>query len=195
VAVPRPTVEPQSLVAGDTLQFDKTVSNFSPVDGWALSYILGAPDLKNISISGSVITSTGITFNINVPAATTKTYVPAKYSWAAFVTGSGTYAGQRFNVAQGQIEIKPNPAGQNVSFDTRSWAKRNLDLIDKFCEDRSAHDVQMYRIGGREITKMSGEEVLKWRAYFEQRVKQERIAAGESFPSTTIGAYFGPVRN
>lgn len=42
MALPRPTVEPQFAVCGDTLQFDKTISNFPATDGWALSYVLAS---------------------------------------------------------------------------------------------------------------------------------------------------------
>jgi hypothetical protein len=147
-----------------------------------------------ININGAVITSTGATFNVNVPAATTAAWVPAKYFWVAYVTGSGANAGQRFKVAEGAIEIKPNPAAADATTDYRSDAKKNLDAIDAVLANRITSDVQSYKINGRELVKMRHTDLLQLRGYYFQRYKAERIAAGEQFPSSTVGAYFGPVR-
>lgn len=191
---PCPTVEPQSLIAGDTLQFDRAFDNFSPVDGWALSYTLTLLGKAPIQINGGVITSTNGTFNINVPAATTAGYAPGKYFWVAFVTGSGPFANQRFKVGEGVINILPNPATADATTDYRSDAKKNLDAIDAVLANKVTADVVSYKIGGREIVKMSPDSLLKLRSYYYQIWKAERIAAGESFPSRTVGAAFGPVR-
>lgn len=192
---PRPTVEPQSLVAGDTLQFDRCIANFSPADGWALSYVLTCTGKAPINITGGVITTTGDTFNINVPGATTATWVAGKYKWLAYVkAAAGQYAGERFIVGEGWIEIKPNPETADVTTDYRSDAKRNLDAIDAVLQNRVTADVQSYKINGRELVKMRHTDLLQLRAYYAQQYKQERIAAGEIFPSSSVGAYFGPIR-
>jgi hypothetical protein len=191
---PRPTVEPQALIAGDTLQFDRTMPNFSPVDGWALSYTLTLPGKTPIQITGGVVTSTGATWNINVPAATTANYVAGKYFWIAYVTGSGANAGQRFKVGEGVIDIKPNPATADATTDYRSDAKKNLDAIDAVLANKITSDVQSYKINGRELVKMRHDDLLELRGYYFQRYKEERIRSGEVFPSSSVGAYFGPTR-
>ncbi len=192
---PRPTCEPQSLVAGDTLQFDRSIDNFSPVDGWALSYVLTLPGKAPINITGGVITSSNGTFNINVTAATTAGWAPGKYRWVAYVKAtSGQYAGQRFKVGEGAIEIFPNPETADVTTDYRSDAKKNLDAIDAVLANKVTADVQSYKINGRELVKMKHTDLLELRGYYFQIYKRERIAAGETFPSATVGAYFGPVR-
>lgn len=194
MTAPRNPVEPQALIAGDTLQFDKTVPNFSPVDGFTLSYVLTLLGKAPIQINGGVITSTGATFNVNVPAATTGAWVPGKYFWIAYVTGSGTTAGQRFKIGEGVITILPNPATADATTDYRSDNKKNLDAIDAVLANVVTSDVQSYKINGREIVKMRRAELLQLRGFYAQRYKEERIAAGETFPSPTVGAYFGPVR-
>lgn len=191
---PRPTVEPQSIIAGDTLQFDRCFDNFSPVDGWALSYTLTLPGKTPIQVNGGVITSTGSTWNINVPGATTANWAAGKYRWLAFVKGSGSFAGQRFRMAEGSIDILANPETADTTTDYRSDAKKNLDAIDAVLANKVTADVQSYKINGRELVKMNHSDLLELRGYFAQRYKQERIAAGEVFPSTTVGAFFGPVR-
>lgn len=194
---PRPTVEPQSIIAGDTLQFDRTVDNFSAADGWALSYTLTCPGKTPIQITGGVITSTSQTFNINVPGATTAAWVAGKYKWLAYVKGTGTAAapsGERFVVGEGWIEVKANPETADTTTDYRSDAKINLDNIDAVLKNRTSADVQSYKINGRELVKMRVAELLQLRGVYAQIYKAERIAAGESLPSPTVGAWFGPVR-
>jgi hypothetical protein len=132
VTPPRPIGEPFSLVAGDTLQFDRDFPNFPASDGWALSYTLGGQGLTNITdISGANITSTGSTFNINVPAATTGKWSAGEYSWVAVVTGSGAFAGQRFTVATGQVEVKQNPASETALSDTRKRARSGREFTGR----------------------------------------------------------------
>lgn len=190
---PRPTLEPQSVVAGDTLQFDRDIDNFPASDGWTLSYTLLSVGLSPININGGVVTSTDGTFNVNVPASTTTGWTPGKYLWTAYVVGSGQYAGQRFKVAEGAIEIKPNPATADATVDPRSQAKKNLDAIDAVLAGRVTADVQSYKIGIRELVKMRASELLSLRGYYAAEYKKERIAAGEQFPSSTVGAFFGTV--
>jgi len=194
VTPPRPTQEPQSVVAGDTLQFDKDIDNFPASDGWTLAYVLTSPPLAPIYIKDAVITSTGATFNINVPGATTAPWAPGKYFWVAYVTGSGQYAGERFKVGEGWIQIFPNPAAADSTTDYRSTAKKNLDAIDAVLQNRAGADVQSYKINGRELVKMGVTELFQLRSYYYQQWRAERIAAGEQFPSRTVGAAFGPVR-
>lgn len=184
---PRPTEEPQSLVAGDTLQFDRDIDNFLPADGWALSYALICAGNAPIFINGGMVTSTGSTFNVNVPGSTTEAWTPGKYQWAALITGIGNFAGQRFTVGTGAIEIKPDPAHAT---DLRSDAKRNLDAIDAVLQKRAGADVQSYEIHGRKLVKMQLKELLQLRSYFAQIYKQERIQAGETFPSPNVGVCF-----
>ena len=191
---PRPTLEPQSLIAGDTLQFDRSFPNFSPADGWALAYTLTLVGKTPIQINGGVIASTGGTWNINVPGSTTVNYAAGRYRWLAYVKGSGSFSGQRFVVAEGVIEIKANPETADTTTDYRSQAKKNLDAIDAVLANRSAADVQSYKINDRELVKMRVSELLGLRSYWYQAYKAERIAAGESFPSRNVGAAFGPVR-
>lgn len=191
---PRPTAEPQSIIAGDTLQFDRCFDNFSPVDGWALSYTLTLPGKTPIQISGGVVTSTGSTWNINVPGATTANWAAGKYRWLAYVKGSGSFANQRFRVAEGSLEILANPETADTTTDYRSDAKKNLDAINAVLANRSAADVQSYKINGRELVKMPVSALFLLRSFYAQQYKAERIAAGEIFPSATVGATFGPVR-
>lgn len=196
---PRPIGEPLSIVAGDTLQFDRDFGNYPASDGWALTYVLGAPGLSNISdISGANITSTGTTFNINVPAATTAKWVPGRYFWRAYLVGSGSFNGQRFNVAQGEIRVLQNPSSQNAEIDTRSQAQINVDAIRLVLATRAGQDVSQYRIGhgmtGREFTKEATQDLLKHLAYWESIVRRERIANGELMNTTVVGAYFGAIK-
>ena len=95
---------------------------------------------------------------------------------------------------EGAIEVKPNPATADNTTDLRSQAKKNLDAIDAVLAGKVTADVQSYKINGRELVKMGVPSLLTLRGYYAAIYKRERIAAGEQFPSATVGAYFGPLR-
>ena len=40
MALETPTIEPETIVAGDTVKFIKELSDFLPVDSWVLKYSL-----------------------------------------------------------------------------------------------------------------------------------------------------------
>jgi len=150
VSVPRPTLEPQSIVAGDTAVWDKTFDNYPASEGWLLSYRLINTSNK-YDITGAMVTNTGGTFNINVTAATTAAYGAGDYMWNAYVAKGA----ERYTVASGVLTIKPNISAATGGLDTRSTVKKTLDAIDSLISGRASADVAMYKSNGRELTKMS----------------------------------------
>jgi hypothetical protein len=61
--------------------------------------------------------------------------------------------------------------------DTRSHARKVLDAIEAAIEGRAGDTVQSYTIGGRQINKMSADELIKWRNYYLAQVQTEDDAA------------------
>jgi hypothetical protein len=182
-----PTSEPTRVRAGDTLKWNRTDSEHSPADGWALKYSLLKAG-KQIEIKDALVTSDGDTFKIVVPAATSADYLPGEYRWYAFVSKGA----ERFQVGEGVIEILPDAGAVQASgLDTRSQTKRILDAINALLEGRASTDAQQYSIGSRQITKMTPDELMKWKAQYEHLYRQERIARGEQVPKISIGVSFG----
>jgi hypothetical protein len=186
VAASIPTIEPQQFRAGDTIKWNRTFSDYAADAGWTLAYRL-LSTTKGYDVNGALITSTGGTFNIVIPAATSKTYLADEYSWVAFVTKGS----ERYTVAKGRLKILPDIAAQIDGYDDRSANKKILDAIDALISGAATSDVQQYRIGSRELTKMNRMELLKFRAVYASKVRAERIQNGETVPSNSYGIRFG----
>lgn len=142
--------EPQQIVAGDSLSWTRSFTDYPASAGWALSYALRNYQQK-INFSAS---AAGDSFAISVDAATTANWAPGSYEWIAFVT----LGSQRFTVASGELDITPNLA-VDEPVDSRSFNRR---MYDKICAQIEARqDVIEYTIGGRSARK---EEIAKLEA-------------------------------
>lgn len=165
------TIEPTSVYAGDTVAWTKTLSEY-PASLWTLTYSL-VRDGGSITITA---TASGDAHAVSVAKATTATWLPAEYTWTAYVSD----ATNRFTVETGTIRIKANPAAGG--YDSRSQAKRTLDAVNALLEGRAGSDVSSYSIGGRSVSKMPVTELLTWKSRLEaeyaREVAADRIARG-----------------
>jgi|DEB0MinimDraft_12_1074336.scaffolds.fasta_scaffold45881_2 hypothetical protein len=172
--------EPEKLVAGDTLKFTKSVSDYAPEDSWVLSYALvSSTNQYNFSASDN---GDG-THLVNVAAATTVAWVVGTYKWQAYVTK----ASERYSVGAGTLEVVSDFSGE-TSFDARAHCKKVLDAIELTIEGKASKDQQSYSISfgdsgaSRSISRLSFGELIEARKFYKneyQRLKrQERIANG-----------------
>jgi len=117
----------------------------------------------------------------------TAAWAPGCYQWVCFGTDA---AGNRFELAQGVLRIEPDPAAANPT-DPRSHNVKLLANIRALLQGKSLDDVAIYKIGGRELTKMDLPNLLKWEGLIESRVRRERIRRGEFVKTKTKGIQFG----
>jgi len=139
-----PDVEPLQAVAGDTLTWTRTFSDYPASAGWALTYAfrlqLGAGVL-NITAS-----TVGDGFAATITAAQSALMTPGLWSWAAYVT----LATERHQVGTGSLTVSPNLATIDYSTDLRSSAKRALDNALKAWESVTLGQTVM--LNGRTYT-------------------------------------------
>jgi hypothetical protein len=160
-----PTTEPSAIVAGDTVSWTRSFADFPASQGWALAYKLrNAWDKINISASAS-----GDDFLVSISAATSAAYVVGDYSFDAYATKGS----ERHTVASGKITVLPN-LDTTSAVDDRSFNQRMVDAIEDLLEGRATADVQAYQIGGRQLTKMTVDELEKWRAQYRFRLNREQ---------------------
>lgn len=193
MAAPVPTQEPAIIYAGDTLLFNRTVLNYPASEGWTLKFVLLATGNNATGQEPITFTNSGTTgdvYNFDVAPTVTDGWQPGFYQFAAYVELNGA----RYTVATGRFEIKLNLETAGQGDDPRSRNQQILDAIDNLLQGRASADVQMYRIGNRELTKMTPAELIELKEYYEARVRKERIAAGEeNVRPRTVGAYFGEI--
>ena len=172
-----PTLEPTSVIAGDTLLWQKTLLAYPANAGWVLNYrLLNAAGHIDIVAGAS-----GSDFLVNVPAATSAAYAAGIYDWQSFVSNGVT--GERYTIETGIINVLPNWAAQ-TTLDTRTNAKKILDALEAAWVTASATRAFVfdYKIGDRMMRFATrGEWIAEmdyWRREVAREQRAERIKAG-----------------
>lgn len=171
-----PTTEPDSIRAGDTWKWTKTLSDYPASAGWTLKY-----RFKNAS-GGFEITASasGDDFAVTVSATTTAAYAAGAYSWVAWVEGGTS---EKYTTGSGTCEILADlrTGLASAALDARTTARKLLDAVESWLLN---HDpaVAEYEIAGRRMKYIPVGELLKLRSRFAAEVAAEdaraKLAAG-----------------
>lgn len=185
---PVQTCVPAKVTAGDTLTWLITLGDYLASTGWVLKYrFINATQRIDV-----VSTPSGNAHSVLISAATSAAWVAGTYSYQAYVDGVSS---QRFTVQNGTMIITPNLAIQAAGYDTRSSAKKLLDILN---EDLATYGnkayTQQYEIAGRKMSFVSPGEFLAFRSKIQaevnREISQERIARGK-FPRNKVLVRFG----
>ena len=169
-----PTQEPTELYVGDRWMWKRTdLGTDYPTASYSLSYVL-----RPLSNGGSHIDITaaedGDDYIVEVASATTAGYTYLDYRWYAFITR--TSDSQRLEIGSGTVTVYPNRVSSNN--DPRTHAEQMVDKIELVLNNRADADVLSYSIAGRSLSKMSPDELVKWRDYYlAERAKERRSEA------------------
>lgn len=172
VAADIPSREPETIVAGDTVKWTKSLADYPASGGWVLTYevLHSAGDLGTVTASAS-----GADFTVTILAATTATWNTGTTDklahWNAFVTLSG----ERYRVGYGTFTLKPN-AAVVTTLDARSHARLVLDSIRAVIEGRATKDQQAYAIAGRSLSLTPMSDLLELERRYMERVASEERA-------------------
>lgn len=166
MAAPTPTTEPDTLIAGDTAKWLKSLPDYLASAGWVLTYTLVNASTR-ITFNAS---SSGADFLINVSAAITAGWAPGSYAWRATVALSG----EVYTVATGNITIQPT---FGAASDTRSFASIALANVENYLKNNNNLEAARYQIAGREIHKYALMDLIKLRDKLRIEVGQEEAAA------------------
>src|SRR5712691_12530804 len=106
---------PDTVVAGDTLDFTVSVPDYPATSGWTLKYRL-TPRFAAPTQAAIVLTATasGVDYSVQASPATTAAWSPGAYTWARWVEKAG--ARQTLSES-GQLEVKADPALTAQGFD------------------------------------------------------------------------------
>lgn len=166
-----PTTEPDAVVAGDTAKWLRSLDEYPANESWVLAYTL-VSGANRYTFNAS---ASGADHLVNVPAATTTSWVPGTYTWRAQVSK----AGEVFTVGSGSITVRPSFA---TATDGRSHARRTLEAIEAVIEGRATSEVSYYMIGGRQLRYIEPAQLLALRDRYRAEVAREdaaqRAAAG-----------------
>lgn len=169
-----PTSVPASVTAGDTIAWQRTLSDYPASAGWVLKYrLINAAGKIDITASAY-----GDDHLVGVTAATSTAYAAGDYDWQEFVEK----ASERYTTATGRITVAPNLAAAASTYDNRSTARKALDAVNAWLESRDLA-VAEYEIAGRRMKYIPISELLGMRSKLQAEVGREtrasRIARGE----------------
>ena len=161
-----PTVEPDFLFQGDTLTFQKSLTDYPATDGWSLSYYFVATDGSGKAFNFSA-SSSGNNFLVSTP---TSGFEIGTYQGRAKVTKDG----ESFTVWQGTIEILPN---LEQGGDLRSHARKTLDNIEAVIEGRANSTILDSTVNGTQLKRIPFSDLLDLQAVYKMKVRNEEVQA------------------
>lgn len=171
-----PTTEPYPLRAGDTWEWTKSLVDY-PASAWTLTYTY----FNATGAFSIVATADGDSHSISVAPATTAAHTAGRYEWIAQAS-DGT---DQYQVGSGVLRVLPDLSAVD-SYDSRSHARRMLDLINAILEGRATSgqiDIVRADVNGRNI-EYDHSTLIKLRSQYAAAVRREdeaiRLARGEN---------------
>ena len=159
---------PANLIAGDTWSFTLTDGEHEAPTWNANAYFENAAGSFTAASADS-----GADHAFSILAATTAGYAAGRYKWFIRVT-DGTSV---LTVAQGWLEVQPNPASGSTR-DHRSDARKMLDAINAFLIGNASTAQKAMSLNGRSIERHSLPELTAWRDQLRNEVNtQEQVGS------------------
>lgn len=157
--------------AGDTLTFLTELPDYPASSGWSVEH-----KLLPRTGSATAITLTSAASNdahrTTASAADTASWTAGTYGWVAYAKKTG----ERHTIAQGEIVIKPDPAGGATNLDNRTHAARTLEAIESVIEGRATSSTAEYEIAGRKLKHIPIPELLTLRDRYKAEATCEQSA-------------------
>lgn len=156
-----PTVEPREVTLGETIKWIRADLSDFPSPTWTLTYYFVSRDP---SVKFSVVASAyngGFLVDLGAATGVQSSFErvgQSGYEWAARVS-QGT---EKYTIGQGVMSIAPDVATLTGGVDRRTWAMRTRDVLRQVIEGRADADVNMYMIAGKQVQKMTPEELQNW---------------------------------
>lgn len=164
-----PKTEPSEIVAGDLLQWRRTDLDDYDNSLYTLKYSARLSGTGATEIEITATADGASDFLVSEASATTAAYTKGIYYWQAYITRDSD--SERILIDTGQWTVVANRDADTD--DPRSHAKIMLDKIESILEGRADSDVNNYAIGSRSITKMSVDELQKWRSHYRAEYQSE----------------------
>lgn len=156
---------PTTITAGDTFSYVVTSATYTNSDGYTV--YLKLRGAGSIDLTGTATTDSE--FTITETAANTANWTAGFYKYVIYAS-DGT---NEYTLDTGTTEVTLR-ADLDPTTDIRSHAQKVLDAIEAVIEGRASTDQQSYTINGRSLTRMTVDDLLKFRRLYKQEVKKEQ---------------------
>lgn len=161
-----PATLPTDLIAGNTWQWDRDLTDYPQPTWTATAYFEKAGKTFNV-----VATASGTAQRFTIAAATTASYPPGRYQVRVRVTDGS----QVFIAESGWCDIEVDPAAAGT-YDPRSDARKMLDAINAFLIGNATTAQASMSIQGRSIARWPLAELTAWRDKLRAEVRAEESA-------------------
>jgi len=175
-----PEGEPTIVTVGDFIQWKRSdlVDDYPPAS-YTATYVarITGGGSNEIQLTGTDQTTH---YLFTVPSADSDYFNPGYYHWQLEIVRNSDL--ERIVVDTGtftaQVDLDVNQS------DPRTHAEIMVDKIESILEGRADSDVANYSIKDRSLTKLSIDELLRWRDYYRLEFRKEKtaqlIAKGET---------------
>ena len=160
---------PSQITSGMKVTWTVSNSDYKASDGYVLKYVL----INSASKYTITATASGDDHLITLASATTATYTAGIYTAKSYFEKTA----EKYEYRTEQVEIIPDFTATST-YDTRSFAKKSLDILEAVISGSAGKLEMEYEIEGRRLVKMSVSDRIKWRDYFksEYELEQKRLA-------------------
>jgi len=163
------TTEPNSFIAGNTVKWTKSVSDYKPEDSWVLKYYF----VKTGTQLTLTATDNGDSKHlITLTAANSADWPAGEYKWQAVVTKTT----ERYVVDSGSLTVEPDFAQQISGHDSRTYWETVLENVKAVLEERATKDQSSYTIHGRQLSRTPVADLLSLYSKAEGEVEKEKRA-------------------
>lgn len=163
--------EPQEIRPGETVEWSKALADYSPTDGWALTYYF-----RNSSGTGFDAPATADGGAWKVSLAVPASVGLGRIDWEAWVKKGSDERLADVGTANVRPSLKATAADAQV--DNRSQAEKDLDAVRAALVPATFAGVQEYEINGvgsgRRLRNYPREDLLRLEESLAQRVNAER---------------------
>lgn len=178
--------EPTEITQGETLEWTRNFSNYSPADGWTLVYYFrgkgAGADVAAVAENGS--------FKTTVLSTVTQTFAVGTYAYQAWLSKGA----EKILATEGNFTVKAGfmNIGAAQAVDTRSQIRIDLDNVREAIRTLTTGGaVQEYSIGNRSLKRMPLGDLQKLEENLKTRLSREitrqRVKKGGSFLQTVKG--------
>lgn len=155
--------EPREFYIGDSVAWTKTLADY-PASVWTLTY--------SFRRGGSLVTveatASGDDHSVAMTPADSSEFTPGTWDWSAAVSDGS----DRYTIGQGMISARADLSDSKV--DARSFYQRALEAIEEVIEGKAEHDLAQFGVRSRSGTRLSWDELLAARRYFQDKVLEEQ---------------------
>lgn len=181
-----PEGEPSQVVVGDFIQWKRSdlVADYPPslYTATYIARITGGGNTE-IQLVGTNYNS-GEAYLFTVDSTASEAFVAGYYHWQLEIlqVSSGNRVVVDLGAFTAVVDLDAGGA------DPRTHAEKMLTKIETLLEGKADADVASYSIAGRSLTKMTPDELIKWRDYYRMEVlrlrQQADIKLGRRSPTT-----------